>query len=170
MIKHDLIISQLSICLQIGEVVVQKGCQEKLICQKNGIVKYESMACKADEICQVENGVTGCYPKQCKLETPGSFTLFNGTTWSIPSMGAYDLVNVCDDIVIGIWFRVVAVLQERNGVLTTAAVHIFFENVLVTITSKNDIWVSNKSFQSILFTIPPNYCISQPLNNRNISS
>ncbi|KAK3508212.1 hypothetical protein QTP70_017690, partial [Hemibagrus guttatus] len=132
------------ITFKIGEVVVQKGCQEKLICQKSGIVKYESMTCKTDEICQLENGVTGCYPKQCKLETAGSFTLFNGTTWSIPSMGAYDLVNVCDDIVIGIWFRVVAVLQERNGVLTTAAVHIFFENVLVTITSQNDIWFNGK--------------------------
>ncbi|XP_026999588.2 IgGFc-binding protein [Tachysurus fulvidraco] len=132
------------ITFKIGEVVVQEGCQEKMICQQTGIVKYESMTCKTDEICQIENGVTGCYPKQCKLEIAGSFTLFNGTIWNIPSMGAYDLVYVCDNTVIGMWFRVVGVLQERNGVLTTVAVHVFFDNVLVTVTSQNDIWFNGK--------------------------
>lgn len=102
------------------------------------------MTCNPNEICQVENGVRGCYPKQCLLEAAGSFTLFNGTTWNIPSMGAFDLVKVCDDTVVGIWFRVVAVLQESSGVLSTAAVHVFFDNVLVTVASQNEIWVSKK--------------------------
>ncbi|TSO05462.1 IgGFc-binding protein [Bagarius yarrelli] len=130
--------------LKIGEVVVQEGCQEKLICQKSGIVKYESMECKSDEICQVENKVRGCYPKRCMLEKAGSFTLFNGTTWNIPSMGAYDLVKVCDDTDIGIWFRVVAVVQERTGFLSTTAIHIFFENVIITFTSQKEIWLNGK--------------------------
>lgn len=118
------------------------------------------MKCGADEICQVKNGVRGCYPKQCLLKNAGSFTLFNGTTWNIPSMGAFDLVKVCGDTVIGVWFRVVAVLQERTGVLSTAAVHIFFENVLVTVNSQNEIWVSKKkNFGCILFTCPSNHCV-----------
>ncbi|XP_017338014.1 IgGFc-binding protein [Ictalurus punctatus] len=129
---------------KIGEVVVTDDCQEKLICQKSGIVKQESMKCNADEVCQAESGVRGCYPKQCMLEAAGSFTLFNGTTWNIPSMGAFELVKVCDDTVIGIWFRVVAVLQEKTGVLSTSAVHIFFENAIVTVTSQNDIWFNGR--------------------------
>lgn len=108
------------------------------------------MKCNADEVCQAESGVRGCYPKQCMLEAAGSFTLFNGTTWNIPSMGAFELVKVCDDTVIGIWFRVVAVLQEKTGILSTSAVHIFFENAIVTVTSQNDIWVSKISlFHSV---------------------
>lgn len=103
------------------------------------------MKCNADEVCQVENGVRGCYPKQCLLKAEGIFTLFNGTTWDIPSMGAFDLLKVCDDTATGIWFRVVAVLQERTRVLSNAAVHIFFENVLVTVTAQNEIWVSENS-------------------------
>lgn len=108
------------------------------------------MKCNTDEVCQVENGVRGCYPKQCLLKTAGSFTLFNGTTWNIPSMGAYDLVKVCDDTIRGNWFRVVAELQERPEVLSTAAVHVFFENVLVTVTSPTETWVSETSlFHSV---------------------
>ncbi|KAI5630196.1 IgGFc-binding protein-like [Silurus asotus] len=130
--------------LKIGEVVVTDDCQEKIICQNSGIMKYESMKCNTDEACLVENGVRGCYPKQCMLGNAGSITLFNGTTWNIPSIGAFDLVKVCDDSVMGIWFRVVAVLQERNGVLSTTAVNIFFENILVTVTSQNEIWVNGR--------------------------
>ncbi|KAI5087282.1 IgGFc-binding protein-like [Silurus meridionalis] len=130
--------------LKMGEVVVTDDCQEKIICQNSGIMKYESMKCNTDEACLVKNGVRGCYPKQCMLGNAGSITLFNGTTWNIPSIGAFDLVKVCDDSVMGIWFRVVAVLQERNGVLSTTAVNIFFENVLVTVTSQNEIWFNGR--------------------------
>lgn len=67
-------------------------------------------------------------------------------------MGAFDLVKVCDNTVTGIWFRVVAVLQEGvSESLSTAAVHIFFENVFVTVTSQNEIWVRTKT---LLFTHP----------------
>ncbi|KAF5909185.1 IgGFc-binding protein, partial [Clarias magur] len=132
------------ISYKIGQVVITDDCREKLICQKSGIVKHESMQCKTGEVCQVENGVRGCYPKRCMLESAGSFTLFNGTTWNIPFMGAFELVKVCDDSAMGFWFRVVAVLQDRIGLFTPSAVHIFFENVLVTVVSEKEIWFNGR--------------------------
>lgn len=149
--------------LQIGEVIIKDDCQETLTCQKSGIVKHESMKCNTDEVCRVENGVRGCYPKQCMLEAAGSFTLFNGRTWLISSIGAFDLVKICDDTVIDVWFRVVVVLQENTGVISTAAVHVFFENVFVTVSSQAEIWVSKKIF--VPFSSPiHNLCPMPELN------
>ncbi|XP_037396853.1 IgGFc-binding protein-like [Pygocentrus nattereri] len=130
---------------KIGESVVTDNCQERLTCLNTGIVSIESMTCNSDEVCTVKNGVRGCFSKECVLETGGSFTLFNGTTWIIPSMGAFDLVKVCDSAAVTVWFRVVVKLQACNsGALTPAAVYVFFEDVLVTVNSKLDIWFNGK--------------------------
>lgn len=138
--------SRVNFLLQIGESIITDDCQELLTCLDTGIVNIESISCKSDEVCRVQNGVRGCYPKQCVLETGGSFTIFNGTTWTISSNGAFDLVKICDGANTVNWFRVVVELQACNtGALKPAAIYVFFGDVLITVNSKHEIWVSKKS-------------------------
>uniref|UniRef100_A0A8B9KF75 VWFD domain-containing protein n=1 Tax=Astyanax mexicanus TaxID=7994 RepID=A0A8B9KF75_ASTMX len=132
---------------KIGESVITDNCQERMTCLDTGVVNIESMNCKNDEICAVRNGVRGCYQKQCMLEDGGSFTLFNGTTWTVSSVGAFDLVKVCDGVDLSTWFRVVVELQVcSTGFLKPVAVYVFIEDLLVTVNSKHEIWVSKYIF------------------------
>lgn len=123
-------------------------CQERLTCLPSGEVKHENVQCKSDEICTVKNGVRGCYQKQCTLESGGSFTLFSGETWTFTSAGAFELVKVCDDTLVLEWFRVVVQLETcgQTGLSEVVALHVFFENTLVTVSAKQEIWVSKNMF------------------------
>ncbi|KAI4876213.1 hypothetical protein NFI96_017951 [Prochilodus magdalenae] len=130
---------------KIGESLITQDCREHWTCLNTGVVKIDQMRCKSDEICTVKNGVRGCYPRQCMVKSGGFFNLFNGTIWNVPSTGAFDLVSVCPGASVGYWFRVVAEFESCNsGVLTPSAVYVFFENMLVTINSKHEIWLNGK--------------------------
>ncbi|XP_076863833.1 IgGFc-binding protein-like [Brachyhypopomus gauderio] len=130
---------------KIGESFVTEDCQERLTCLSSGIVKHERMQCNSDEVCQVKNSARGCYPKQCQLKAGGSFTLFNGTTWTFTSPGAFDFVQVCDSAVAVNWFRVVVQMQTTSsGVYKAIAVNVFIEDVFVTIISQHEIWLNGR--------------------------
>ncbi|XP_066531571.1 IgGFc-binding protein-like [Hoplias malabaricus] len=130
---------------KIGESVITADCHSRLTCFANGIVNQESMHCKSDEVCRVSNGVLGCYQKECVLGSGGSFTLFNGTTWTLTSMGAFDLVKVCDNAGASNWFRVVVELQVCGSeALKPVALYVFVEDVLITINSKQEIWFNGR--------------------------
>ncbi|KAL6461279.1 hypothetical protein MHYP_G00312450 [Metynnis hypsauchen] len=131
---------------KIGESIITDDCQVQLTCLPSGEVKHESMSCKSNETCTVKNGVQGCYSKQCALEAGGFFTFFNGETWTFTSLGAFELVKVCDEALVLEWFRVVVQVQAcgQTGLNEIVALHVFFEDVLVTVTAEQEIWLNGK--------------------------
>ncbi|KAI4876219.1 hypothetical protein NFI96_017952, partial [Prochilodus magdalenae] len=127
---------------KIGESLITDDCHERLTCLPSGEVKNESIGCQSNEVCQVKNGVRGCYRRQCLLEAGGSFTLFNGESWTITSTGAYDLVKLCNGTS-DEWFRVVAQLEacDQNSV---AFVYVFLNDIFISVNSKQSTWVNGK--------------------------
>ena len=76
------------------------------------------------------------------METGGSITLFSGTTGIISVMAAYELIYHCDQSAAD-WFRVVAKLQEcpLTGVKSVVAVYVYFNDLIVTVTDRQETWV-----------------------------
>lgn len=48
--------------LQSGETIIRNECTEKCLC-KAGVFSCEPLKCSADQICDKNEGVTGCYKK-----------------------------------------------------------------------------------------------------------
>lgn len=70
-------------------------------------------------------------------------TLFSGTTGIVSVMGAYEIITHCNQSAAD-WFRVVAKLQECTvtGVKSIAAVYVYFNDLSVTVTDKQETWVN----------------------------
>lgn len=135
------------------------SCQRKCNCTTSGEVECEDFSCKATEICELKNGIPSCHPKECRIETGGSITLFNGANGNINVMGAYEIITHCDQSAAD-WFRVVAKLQEcrLTGVKSVVAVYVYFNDLSVTITDKQETWVGIfkgvvQHFGKYLFTL-----------------
>ncbi|XP_018540526.2 IgGFc-binding protein [Lates calcarifer] len=73
---------------KIGEPVSTDSCQRKCNCTTSGEVECEDFSCKATEICELKNGIPSCHPKECRIETGGSITLFNGANGNIQCHGS----------------------------------------------------------------------------------
>lgn len=114
---------------------------ERLTCLPSGKLQHKSMSCESSEVCGIKNGVRGCYPRQCLLEAGGSFSLFSGETWTITSVGAFELVKVCNGSLEAEWFRVVVEFSPFGRKNSLVSVHIFFEEVFITVTNKQATWV-----------------------------
>lgn len=129
--------------VQIGESVLTHNCQQRCNCKTFGEVECEDVSCGPEENCQLKNGFYGCYPKQCQIEAGGSITLFSGLTGTISVMGAYEIIVHCDESAVD-WFRVVAKLQEctLTGVKSVVSIYIYFNDLSVTVTNKQEAWVS----------------------------
>ncbi|KAK2830491.1 hypothetical protein Q5P01_018422 [Channa striata] len=127
---------------KIGESVLFDNCQQRCNCTASGEVQCEDFSCSPKENCQLKKGIFGCYPKQCQLETGGSISLFSGVTGTISVMGAYEIITHCDEAASD-WFRVVAMLQQCTitGVRSVVAVYIYFTDLSVTVTDKQETWV-----------------------------
>lgn len=133
--------------------MVTDDCKEILTCLATGEVKHEALTCKSNEVCQVRSGIRGCYPSQCVLEAGGIFTFYSGGMGKITATGAYEIVRVCNGVLEFEWFRVVADVQicATGGIPVTAAVYVFFDDLVITINSKQEIWVSTtKSIYTII--------------------
>lgn len=59
-------------------------------------------------------------------------------------MAAYEMITHCDELAAD-WFRVVAKLQEcpLTRVRSVVTVYIYFNDMSVTVTDKQEIWVGN---------------------------
>uniref|UniRef100_UPI003AAD5D82 alpha-tectorin-like n=1 Tax=Centroberyx gerrardi TaxID=166262 RepID=UPI003AAD5D82 len=130
---------------KIGESVLSDNCRELCTCTAAGYVQCEDFACKASESCQVKQGSLGCFPKQCVMKAGGSFSLFSGRDGIISAMGAYEIITHCDQSAAD-WFRVVAKLQECSltGLKSVVAIYVYFNDVIVTVTDKQETWVNGK--------------------------
>ncbi|KAJ8335065.1 hypothetical protein SKAU_G00407040 [Synaphobranchus kaupii] len=132
---------------KIGETIVQDSCRTKCTCQSNGQVVCDQMSCKSDERCLVKNGVRGCFPKQCMLQTASHFTMFSGIGGTISAAGAYELVAVCGPgLTEAEWFRVVVDFRvcEDSGHPSVVSVYVFFQDLFVLVNKNHQIWVNGK--------------------------
>ncbi|KAK3525341.1 hypothetical protein QTP86_030053, partial [Hemibagrus guttatus] len=124
---------------KIGETIITDNCQEKVTCLPSGKLNKESISCKSSEACSVQKGIRGCYPRQCLLKAE-SFSLFSGEILGIMSVGAYELVKVCDNGLEAEWFRVVVEVGSFGNLKSVVAVYVYFEEVFITVTSSQDTW------------------------------
>ncbi|XP_041932210.1 IgGFc-binding protein-like [Alosa sapidissima] len=132
--------------IKIGETIVTQNCEERYICQKSGVVLTEHISCNIDENCEVQNGVRGCYPKQCVMGSNGDLTTFNGIKGEATASGTYDLVKVCDDTQTDGWFRVVMDLQAcgNSSQMTAVGIFAFFDSAFIIVNSKFETMVNGK--------------------------
>ncbi|XP_041932222.1 IgGFc-binding protein-like [Alosa sapidissima] len=132
--------------LKIGETVVADDCTVKYFCPKSGHGHMKSMSCTFDEMCGVQNGIRGCYPKQCIMGNNGVFTTFNGRVGDVQDSGMYDLVKICDDTIAEGWFRIMMDLQTclQTGQMTAVGIIAFFDDVSVVVNSNFETLVNGK--------------------------
>ncbi|XP_070702802.1 IgGFc-binding protein-like [Pempheris klunzingeri] len=130
---------------KIGESVLSDHCQQRYTCTSSGEIQYEDYSCNAAESCQLKHGVFGCYPRQCRMEAGGSITLFSGTTGTISVMGAYEMIEHCDESAVD-WFRIVAKFQEctLTSVKSVVAIYVYVNDLSITVTDKQETWVNGK--------------------------
>lgn len=72
------------------------------------------------------------------------------------SVGAYELVKVCDNGLEAEWFRVVVEVGTFGNLKSVVAVYVYFEEVFITVTSNQDTWVC------FLDKIPHSYTLYFP--------
>nr|XP_046274208.1 IgGFc-binding protein-like [Scatophagus argus] len=140
---------------KIGESVISGSCQKHCNCTTSGEVQCEDFSCSAAENCHLQNGIPTCHPKQCSVKPGGSITLFSGLTGTVLVMGAYEIISHCNDSDAD-WFRVVTELQKctPSGVKSAVAVYVYFNDLTVTVTDKQETWVNGKKV--ILPSLPRN--------------
>ncbi|CAL8364796.1 unnamed protein product [Arctogadus glacialis] len=137
---------------KVGESIVSEDCHTIHTCQASGVVVSQSMLCQNTEICQIQNGTRGCFPRTCLLEDNGSLNSLDGARIFLNS-GAFDIIQVCDPNVTDQWFRVVVRLEMCGtpAVNSIVGVHVYFTDMTFTITNHHDIWVNGKAMTESSF-------------------
>ncbi|KAM3858157.1 IgGFc-binding protein-like [Diretmus argenteus] len=138
---------------KIGDSVISDDCHRIHTCHTSGVVLSQNMTCNSDESCQVKNGVMGCHLKRCILGANGTLTTFSGEAGTITDPGTYEMIQVCDQTLTSEWFRVVVKLEMCTpGVNTIMAVYVFFDNLIITMDNKRDIWINGKAMSGSVFS------------------
>lgn len=131
-------------CLQVGQAAVDKDCKSKCVCQASGLVKCENLSCASGEVCDVRDGVRGCYVTQgqCGISPVGQLSSFDGMTGAIGTQGAFELASLCNEAA-ELWFRVVVDVRVCSKGMSpaVATVYVFFKEALVTVNSQHVAWV-----------------------------
>ncbi|XP_031722449.1 IgGFc-binding protein-like [Anarrhichthys ocellatus] len=137
----------------IGESIITDDCHRIHTCQASGVVVSQNMSCDPNERCMVEKGVMGCHVQHCLLEANGTFTAFNGVDSIITVPGAYEIIQSCDVSPTSVWFRVVAKLEMCTpGVNTLTAVYVFFNEGVITVNRKHDVWINGRALTQPTFS------------------
>lgn len=133
--------------LTVGEIVVDKGCKSKCVCQASGVVKCEKLSCATEEVCSVRDGVRGCHVKQgqCGISQVGHLTSFDGMSGAIGAKGAFEVASLCDEAA-KLWFRVVVDVRvcSKGASPAVATVYVFFKETTVAVNSQHVTWVNGR--------------------------
>ncbi|KAK7886667.1 hypothetical protein WMY93_026288 [Mugilogobius chulae] len=93
--------------------------KSKCVCQTSGTVKCEILSCGSKEVCEVRDGVRGCYVAhgQCIINQAAHLSSFDSM-----------VASLCDDTA-DLWFRLVVDIQScRKGSQSVEIIHVFFKN------------------------------------------
>uniref|UniRef100_A0A3P9H1N3 Fc fragment of IgG binding protein n=1 Tax=Oryzias latipes TaxID=8090 RepID=A0A3P9H1N3_ORYLA len=144
--------------LTVNQVVVDKDCQSRCVCEASGLVKCQRLSCSSTEVCDVRGGVRSCHIKQahCTISHAGQLSSFDGMTAAVEAQGAVEVASLCDETSEN-WFRVVADVRvcHKKSAFAPATVHVFFNEATVTVNSQHGIWVNGKKVS------PPNNLTNQ---------
>lgn len=85
----------------IGEAFwASLDCTVQCLCEDGGEVSCFNATCREGEVCAVENGYQGCYPKRetlCYVSQDHVLQTFDGATFAYPPDNSYTLVKTCPD-------------------------------------------------------------------------
>lgn len=138
---------------RVGESIISDGCHRIHTCQSSGVVLSKNMTCDLNENCLVKNGVMGCYIQQCFLNGNGTLTPFNGEGGTITVPGAYEIIQNCKKSQTSDWFRVVVKLEMCTpGVNSIIAVYVFFNEVMVTVNNKHEVFINGMAMTQTTFS------------------
>lgn len=131
--------------LKMGESMIADGCFGVYTCHASGVL-FQTMSCKKEERCRVQNGISGCYPEQCLIDAGGVFTPFNGQSGRLTASGSYEIVKMCDQSMVADWYKVVVTLHqhEKTGVLSVVALYVVFDGLTIHVNDKQETWVNDK--------------------------
>ncbi|XP_037649596.1 IgGFc-binding protein-like [Sebastes umbrosus] len=137
----------------VGESIITDDCHRIHTCQASGVVLSKNITCDPNKSCLVKNGKLGCYIQHCFLNANGTLTEFNGEGGTVTTPGTYEIIQSCDVSPTSIWFRVVVKLEMCTpGVNTIVAVYVFFNEVMITVDHKHDIWINGRAMTQTTFS------------------
>ncbi|XP_038668944.1 IgGFc-binding protein-like [Scyliorhinus canicula] len=130
---------------QAGETIFTRNCVEKCTCYLTGAVICEKVTCPASEICDLRNGVRGCYSKRgvCSIMGGQKLDTFNGKAAEVQAPGIYEVAAICDQHSAE-WFRALVEFKvcSKHGKLGAVAIYVYFEGAFIAVTEEKTIWVN----------------------------
>ncbi|KAM4703003.1 IgGFc-binding protein-like [Rhinophrynus dorsalis] len=123
--------------LKANESVISEDCRKHCTC-KDGSVSCTQFNCMESEICQLRDGLRGCYSReaQCNINNGQHFTTFDGVSGAYP-VGAFIMASSCNASTNGQFLVTVHRSQCSKG--STMTLHVFTSQGLITV---NGIWES----------------------------
>nr|XP_060639880.1 IgGFc-binding protein-like [Anolis sagrei ordinatus] len=132
-------------CLPQGESYLSSDCKTRCTCQTDGSVICTTNDCAAEEVCELTDGVHGCFSTEghCTLMPGAHLSTFDGLFGDVPTPGSYQLVSICDPSSED-WFRVVVGVASCQPIGTVAPtlLHAFFKDLFISVNGHNEIWVN----------------------------
>nr|XP_023659456.1 IgGFc-binding protein-like isoform X1 [Paramormyrops kingsleyae] len=131
--------------LKVGQSVVNQLCNSKCVCQATGAVTCQALICPGGQVCEVRDGIQGCYVRQgiCTVQQGAILTTFNGMEGYINHNGAFDVVSVCDKN-LNNWFRIVVEMCSRTGFPAVSTVFVYYLDTAIVINRQQSTWVNGK--------------------------
>ncbi|TRZ04179.1 hypothetical protein DNTS_007800 [Danionella cerebrum] len=123
---------------QLGQAFFpQDKCQQRCVCKDNGKVQCEdAFTCKANEKCQVLNGVQGCFPESravCSVSGFGLYQSFDGKSFSVEGDCEYRLVETAQGTDVKSSFSVLVKQQSSSEAVFTRRVELQIGNSTITL-------------------------------------
>ncbi|XP_078061429.1 IgGFc-binding protein-like [Mustelus asterias] len=132
---------------QAEEVIFTRNCLEKCTCYPTGVVVCEKVGCAANEVCQLRNGVRGCYTKEgiCSITEGRRLATFDGRAAEVRAPGIYEVASICDQRS-AVWFRALVEFRacSKHAKLGAAAIYVYFEGAFIAVTEEKTIWVNGQ--------------------------
>lgn len=121
----------------------------KCVCHSVGVLECVKQACARGDICDVQGGKRDCYPDQghCVFDGDDQLQSFDGVKGTVGRPGAFQMAFLCDQESHD-WFRVVldALACARNDPGKVTMVHVFFQDMIITVNNRRHSWVSGICF------------------------
>lgn len=115
----------------------QDKCKQRCVCKENGRVQCDdAFTCKANEKCQVLDGVQGCFPEGkavCSVSGFGLYQSFDGRSFAVEGDCEYRMAETVEDEDEDISFFSLAVKQQSSEPAFTRRVIIQIEDTEITL-------------------------------------
>ncbi|XP_041425750.1 IgGFc-binding protein-like isoform X2 [Xenopus laevis] len=134
--------------LKADESFISEGCQQNCTCQ-GGLVSCTESNCSANEICQLRDGLRGCYSldSECTISQQLHFTTFDGVSGAFPQEGAFILASSCNQTTDKKFMVTMVGSKCTGGIKRGTALHVFIPQGLITVNGKRECWLNGWKVQ-----------------------